>query len=226
VRMRSLLRAGCRMIASSAFLIVSFSVAGLLQDWWTQWLIAPLFFGGLADVVIAALFNVSEALRGEGGESCVAVEFDDTGMHCWVGDRAQENRERYLEQREGRQREGARTPAGRRRLAGGVFLGTVGPSGLSYRPPAGDPSRPPEKRLLLSPFLRAQGVSFPDEPAYAGYDRLGRPQPPFPVHFRTLPPVKSADGTRLAPAVMETHSDHHDDCPACDAWKRMRAWRH
>jgi hypothetical protein len=85
--------------------------------------------------------------------------------------------------------------------------------------------RAPEKRLLpLSPAWRDAGVEFPEPPAYSRHDRHGRPQPPFPVHFRNLPsPMILEDGARMPPLVAETHSDpDHEGCPVCEAWKHAR----
>ena len=84
--------------------------------------------------------------------------------------------------------------------------------------------RAPEKRLVpgASPWEKA-GIQFPDPPEHSHRDRLGCLQPSFPVHFRTvddpsspaLPGVVSVHER----AVMEAHTDPHDGCPACDAWR-------
>lgn len=82
-----------------------------------------------------------------------------------------------------------------------------------------------EKRLLpLSPGWRDAGVEFPERPAYSRYDRHGRPQPPFPVHFRN--PAAPADGWTPS-LVLETHSDpDHEGCPVCKTWKEARkTWK-
>jgi hypothetical protein len=78
-----------------------------------------------------------------------------------------------------------------------------------------------EKRLVPPPSPSRQwaGVEFPGSPVYSWHDRLGRLQPPFPVHYRTLPPEVLTEGALAGDGVMEAHSDPHDGCPACEAWR-------
>jgi hypothetical protein len=78
-----------------------------------------------------------------------------------------------------------------------------------------------EKRLMPPPSPSRQGsdVEFPGSPEYSWRDRLGRLQPPFPVHYRTLPPEVLTEGAPIGDGVREAHSDPHDGCPACEAWR-------
>ena len=65
----------------------------------------------------------------------------------------------------------------------------------------------------------AEAVTIETVQACAGAD----PQPSFPVHFRTVddpssPALPGVVGVHER-AVMEAHTDPHDGCPACDAWR-------
>jgi hypothetical protein len=215
MRLRALFRTGWGLFVASGLLSVAKAVAGV-DPAWLNWILAILSVAGIVDMGIAASYDLRRRLRGEDGNLCAAVEFDETGIHCWFGDRAQENRRRFLEERAGR-------PLSRSRLADGAFRGMAYPAGLSYRPPYGAPW-PPEKQLAPPPDARRQfpGVEFPEQPSYAYRDRHGIQTPPFPVHFQTLPDQHDLiDGARMAHAVMRYHTDSRNPgCPVCETWER------
>jgi hypothetical protein len=225
---RALMRAGMRLVASSGMFWLITALAGF-QDSWTEGVYLLLFLGGLTDVFIAGAFTFA-ALMGD--DSRLAVEFDRDRVQIWWGDDARERRAGYLEARERgtSRKEPAVWPDN------GLRWGY--PGGLSsWAPPGPLPSAacqemitgrwplagarsdpgPPQKRLLpLSPSLPAQGIEFPERAAYSRYDRFGRPQELFPIHFRAMGP----DIVRLGYPITEVHIDPHGGCPACEAWKR------
>lgn len=209
MKLRALMSTGLKLMICAGPAGMSAELAGASASWSTL-VFLLLFIGGGIDVGIAAWRNAVSAWQGDDEEACAAVEFDETGIHCWFGDRAQENRRRFLERRADR-------PKASRPLAEGAFRGMSYPAGLSYRAPWA-----PQKRLVppLSPSWRDQGIEFPEQPAYSMLDQLCLLQPPFPIHFRTMVKAELVDGVRMLPAQMEAHTYPHEGCPACEAWRR------
>lgn len=229
MRLRGLFRVGARLFIASGFLGLAAAVTGV-QAAWVNWIFLVLFVAGIADMGIAASYDLRARLRGDDGKSHAAVEADDSGFHLWFGDRAQESRRRYLEERDGQ-------PP----LADGAFRDMACPGGLSrWTPYYGQgfsfpeltasverlqeallvfEAQVPEKRLV--PW-QGQGIEFPEQPSYAHRDRYGVGTPPFPVHFRTEPETHELiDGVRMGTVVMSYHTDSgNPGCPVCEMWER------
>jgi hypothetical protein len=240
MRLRALMRTGFRLAAVSGLASLLAALAG--EAAWVDWTLSLLFLAGLTDMAIAAGFSALAPARDDEEHRQVAFEIDDAGFKIWFGDHARENHRRYLEARD--------HGASHRAYGAwpDTTLRWRYPAGVSHRPAWADPGvslreaeqgwedlartlgapwppmtwKPPEKRLVtpLSQSWRDAGVDFPERPAYSNYDRRGVPQPPFPIHFRTLDPPPDPDlGVRVGHAVLETHSDPHDGCPVCDTWR-------
>jgi hypothetical protein len=223
MRLPSLFRVGLRLTAASGFASVLAAALGV-QGAWLDWALSLMLLGGMADMVIAAGFGVFSP---GGGRSRLAVEVDDKGVRvCW-GEGAAERQAEHLEALYAQ-------PDGGLRWAY--------PAGLSYRVPWADPgvslreaeqgwanlaralaaTWPPEKRLVppLSPSWQELGIEFPEKPAYSRRNRYGLPQPPFPIHFKTIDASETLEhGVRMEHSAMETHSDPHGDCPVCESWR-------
>lgn len=194
--MRSLMRTGVKITAVTYVLGWAFQFAGVT---WPEDALSVLFLLGIADVLIAAAFNLAASLRAEG---------PPRGRRLPAG-RAGDYLPHY--------------PAG---LSSWTPVSRIPPVGLppvGWRPPLGMPPGA-QKRLLPE---RYEGVEFPEPPVYSTSDRRGEPIPTFPVHYRTVPAGHElVDGVRMAPAVLEHHADaeDHPDCPECEAWRTERRW--
>jgi hypothetical protein len=218
VRMRALARNGARLVgASGAFWIVA-AVTGLPPGWRTG-VFLFLFIGGVIDLAVAA-----EVIARSGGNPARELTRGWRGAGATGRRRPERERARVLSQTDAIWGNRIMMPPGHWEAQGSMAEWAESMARLSiavarYRAPL------PEKRLMTptASVLREAGVELPEHgPRWSTRDRTGRPTPPFPLHYRTLPEEHylADDGVRMTPGLIEAHTDaDHPGCPVCETWR-------
>lgn len=234
--MRGLMTVGGRMISvSGAFWLIS-ALTGFPSPPLQTAIFLTLCLGGLADIGIAAWLNARAVLREAREEGRPLSEAAEDGARRWLGGRAEASRRRrrvcwdeaWIDARSGlasypRGLAWWAPPPGRPDMVGmhDMVRGMAELSAAVRRMQAQLPRAGAlaEKRLAY----REAGIDFPDAgPRWSTRDRTGRPTPPFPLHYRTVPDAFLApDGVSIAPSRIEIHADaDHPGCPLCETWRR------